>query len=103
MKNNFGLEPADGNNVIITIENKFSKTGSPTKIPLLRGRRSFSAELSGQGISVDNLGNQPFLPWKVFQETIRILVENDGRACISFIMLIFPGQLIIICTLFHSM
>ncbi len=80
MNNNLGLEPADDNNVIIAIKNKFSKTGSPTEIPLVRGHRSFSAELSDQGISVDNLGNQPFLPWKVFQETIRILVENDGRA-----------------------
>jgi len=80
MNNNLGVESVDDNSVIIAIKNKFSKTGSPTDIPLLRGGRSFSAELSDQGISVGNLGNQPFLPWKVFQETIRILVENDGRA-----------------------
>jgi len=83
MNNNLGVEPADDNSVIVAVKNKFSKTGSPTEIPLLRerrGRRSFSAELSDQGISVGNLDKQPFLPWKVFQETIRILVENDGRA-----------------------
>ncbi len=80
MNNNLGLEPTDDNNVIIAIKNKFSKTGNPTEIALLRGRRSFSAELSDQGISVNNLGNKPFLPWKVFQESNRILVENGGSA-----------------------
>jgi len=80
INSSLGLEPADDDNVIIAIKNRLSKTGSPAKIPLLRGPRSFSAELSDRGILVDNLGNQPFLPWKVFQETVRILVKNDGRA-----------------------
>lgn len=83
INNNLGVEPVDDNSVIVAIKNKFSKTGSPTEIPLLRvlrGRCSFSAELSDQGISVSNLRKQPFLPWEVFQKTIRILVENDGRA-----------------------
>lgn len=83
LNKNLGLEPTDGNNVIVAIKNKFSKTGSPTEIPLLkerRGRRSFLAKLLDEGIWVGNLRKYPFLPWEVFQETIRILVKNDGRA-----------------------
>ncbi len=83
MNNNLGVEPTDDNSVIVTIKNKFFKTGRPTEIPLLkerRGRRSFLAKLLDEGIWVGNLGKYPFLPWEVFQETIRILVKNDGRA-----------------------
>ena len=68
--------------VINAIRYKFSKTGSPAKIPLLKGGRTFSAKLSEKenGIYVDNLGGQPFLGWNVFQETARILNKNGGRA-----------------------
>lgn len=69
----------DGITVVSVIRNKFSQTGSPTKIPMQRGG-SFTAELNPDGILVDNLGNQPFLPWIVFQEAICVLIRNDGRA-----------------------
>jgi hypothetical protein len=29
---------------------------------------------------VDNLGNQPFLPWVVFQEIVSVLIHSGGRA-----------------------
>ena len=38
------------------------------------------AELVEGGISVDNLGTQPFLPWAVFQEAICVLIRSGGRA-----------------------
>jgi len=65
--------------VVDTIRQKFAVTGNPTKIPLLKGD-VFTAELEWDGIRVDNLGNQPFLPWAVFQEVICVLIRNDGVA-----------------------
>lgn len=70
----------DSNEVVTAIRSKFSVTGSPAKVPHIRGTGSFSAELIDTGIKVDNLGTQPFLPWDVFQEAIIILIRNDGRA-----------------------
>jgi hypothetical protein len=54
--------------------------GNPTQIPLLKGDESFEAELSTDGIYVDNLGTQPFLPWVVFTETVSLLKKSGGRA-----------------------
>ena len=49
-------------------------------IPAQRNR-SFTATLKEDGISVDNLGKQqPFLPWKVFVETINLLTDKGGVA-----------------------
>jgi hypothetical protein len=61
------------------IKRRFSETGSPTKVPHLR-RGSFTAELTDEGVIVDNLGNQPLLPWAAFQEAICVLIRNGGRA-----------------------
>jgi hypothetical protein len=61
------------------IKRKFAETGSPTKVPLLNGRK-FTAELTDGGVIVSNLGNQPFLPWAVFQEAVCILIRRGGRA-----------------------
>jgi hypothetical protein len=61
------------------IKRKFTETGSPIKIPLLRGG-SFTAKLTDEGVIVDNLGAQPFLPWAAFQEAICVLIRNGGRA-----------------------
>ncbi len=66
-------------NAITAIKHKFAQTGHPTEIPLLKGG-SFTADLVNDGIMVDNLGTQPFLPWAVFQEAICVLVRNGGRA-----------------------
>lgn len=46
----------------------------------MQKRGTFNAELKADGIVVDNLGNQPFLPWIVFQEAICVLIRNEGRA-----------------------
>jgi len=70
----------DSNDVVTAIRSKFAETGSPAKVPYIRGTGAFSAELTGTGIKVDNLGTQPFLPWAVFQEAIYVLIRNGGRA-----------------------
>jgi hypothetical protein len=72
-------EGMDGQ-AVEAIKRKFGQTGSPVRVPLLRGRRGFIAELVGDGIPVDNLHTQPFLPWAVFEETERLLVRKGGRA-----------------------
>jgi len=62
------------------VKRKFAIAGSPAQIPLLRGHRTFTAELTDKGIKVDNLGTQPFLPWAVFQEASCVLIRCGGRA-----------------------
>ena len=66
--------------VVEVIRNKFSITGSPTQVPYIGKKDSFKAELLNNGIKVDNLGTQPFLPWAAFQEAICVLIRNGGRA-----------------------
>ena len=70
----------DSLEVVEAIKQKFFATGNPTKIPLLSRQRNFDAEMIEGGIRVSNLGNQPFLPWIVFQEAICVLIRNGGRA-----------------------
>lgn len=64
---------------IDTVKRKFVEVGGVVQIPLLKGD-SFRAELTPEGIRVDDLGSQPLLPWVVFQETIHLLIEKGGRA-----------------------
>jgi len=61
-----------------TIKHKFAENGGSARIPLLKGD-SFTATLTKEGIMVDNLRSQPFLPWAVFQEAICLLIRNGGR------------------------
>ena len=61
------------------IKHKFAEAGHHTQIPLLKGD-SFTADLSDEGVKVDNLGSQSLLPWAVFQEAICLLIRNGGRA-----------------------
>ena len=67
------------NEVVPTIKEKLIDLGGQASIPLLR-RGSFRAKLVEGGIEVDNLGNQPFLPWCVFQEAVCVLIRKQGIA-----------------------
>lgn len=66
--------------VINLIKKKFAEVGNPARVPLIRGNETFKAEIYEDGIIVDNLGNQPCLPWNVFVEAVLILKENGGQA-----------------------
>jgi hypothetical protein len=66
--------------VIDKIKEKLLENGNSTEISLFSGKKSFQATLTIKGISVSNLGNQPFLPWEVFEETIKLLKEKNGCA-----------------------
>ena len=61
------------------IRQRFAEHGNAAQIPLQRGRH-FSAKMVPEGIRVDNLGNQPLLPWEVFQEATCLLLRNGGYA-----------------------
>ena len=65
--------------VITKIKKQFAKKGNPAKIPHMNGKKNFEARFEEDGIYVDNLGNQPFLPWKIFPEAINCLRDNGGQ------------------------
>ena len=59
----------------------FSEKEISLGIPLLRGNGYFIAEFVQDGVLVDNLGNQPFLPWEIFKEAgSHDRYRNGGRA-----------------------
>jgi hypothetical protein len=68
-----------GIHAVSLLKEKFKRSGLVTTIPLLKGG-SFKARLVTGGLEVDNLGNLPFLPWSVFEETVCIITRNGGRA-----------------------
>jgi hypothetical protein len=75
----------DAAHAIEAIKEKFAQADKPAAIPLLKkrgGRDHFAATLSrgGDGIDVDNLRKNPFLPWVVFEEAIGVMISNKGRA-----------------------
>lgn len=69
----------DGKLAVEVIKRKFERIGHQVKIPLQKGR-SFKAMMTDEGIMVSNLGNQPLLPWIVFEEVIDLLVRMGGCA-----------------------
>ena len=66
--------------VITRLKERFAAEGGRAFIPLIRGDKPFRAELSEDGIYVDNLGNQPFLPWAVFVAAVELMKGMGGRA-----------------------
>jgi hypothetical protein len=64
---------------VAIIKRKLAENDGEAQIPI-RGGRHFTAKLTDQGINVDNLGNQPLLPWEVFQEAVCVLIKKGGRA-----------------------
>ena len=65
--------------VIEQIKTKFSETGAAAEISLLKGD-CFKATLTEGGVTVDNLGNMPFLPWVVFEQAVKVMEQNNGIA-----------------------
>ena len=61
------------------IKRRFAETDGEVEIPLRRVGH-FTATVTDEGIKVDNLGNQPLLPWEVFQEAVCVLIRSGGRA-----------------------
>jgi hypothetical protein len=61
------------------IRARFEAHGGVVSIPLQKGD-PFMARLTPTGIEVSNLGTQPFLPWAVFEETVKLPESQGGRA-----------------------
>ena len=61
------------------IESKLRAGGGHTSIPLLKDG-AFTATLAHDGVIVDKLSNQPLLPWLAFEEAVRCMQRNGGRA-----------------------
>ena len=64
--------------IIRFISRKFGNQDTVT-IPAQRGAY-FTATLYEDGIEVNNLSTQPFLPWEVFVETVHLLRAEGGVA-----------------------
>ena len=69
----------NGKTAVDTIKQKFRGIDSIARIPLHSGA-VFKARFVDGGLEVDDLGNQPFLPWKVFEEAVDLLARNGGHA-----------------------
>ncbi|MDD4306414.1 MAG: chromosome segregation ATPase [Methanosarcina sp.] len=65
--------------IISKIKSQFDKKGNPSKIPLMSGKHFFEARSEIDGVYVDNLKRQPFLPWEIFPEAVNCIRENGGK------------------------
>lgn len=65
--------------VISKIKSQFDKKGNPAKIPLMNGKKFFEARSEMNGVYVDNLKKEPFLPWEIFTEAVNCIKENGGK------------------------
>jgi hypothetical protein len=61
------------------IEKKFATNVNPALIPKIKVGY-FTARITDEGIFVDNLNSQPFLPWEVFSEAVGLMLKNSGSA-----------------------
>lgn len=66
--------------ISIIIKEKLEKNNGKAEISLLKANNSFYIELADGGILVDNLKNEPYLEWKVFEKTIELLEQEGGNA-----------------------
>ncbi|AKB83471.1 hypothetical protein MSBR3_2893 [Methanosarcina barkeri 3] len=65
--------------VISKIKSQFNKKGNPAKIPLMSRKQFFEARAETDGVYVDNLKKEPFLPWEIFTEAVNCIKENNGK------------------------
>lgn len=74
-----GASGIDATAVVGRIKRRFEEVGPTARIPFLTGD-PFVASIAADGITVSNLGKQPFLPWAVFEEAVTLLGRNGGHA-----------------------
>jgi hypothetical protein len=66
-------------NGIARIKEQLGEKNNVVTIPLMKAGQSFTAKWDDRGVSVDNLGNQPLLPWAVFETAIELMVEKNTQ------------------------
>lgn len=62
------------------IKEKLLHNEGIAEVSLLKANKSFHVQLRDDGILVDNLQNEPFLEWKVFEKAIELLEREGGNA-----------------------
>lgn len=72
----------DGKTAVDIIKGKLPENGSPEKIPLQKGGRIRIYMVEG-GIDVEDFSGRSFLPWDVFEETVRLLAGNGGKVSLG--------------------
>jgi hypothetical protein len=71
----------DGKTAVEIIKQKFEKMGPQARVRIpLQKDSLFIASITAKGITVDNLGTQPLLPWQVFEETVNLIARIGGKA-----------------------
>lgn len=66
--------------VVEQVKAMFDGPGFSANVPYVGRSGTFIATLREDGIEVNNLGNQPFLHWSAFQETVCVMLRNGGGA-----------------------
>lgn len=67
-----------GPEAVRRIRSRFEQCGNPTFISLYKDEQILEARLSEDGVFVDNLAEDPFLPWAVFTNAIALMHESGG-------------------------
>ncbi|MTK07011.1 MAG: hypothetical protein F8N38_08010 [Hungatella sp.] len=67
-------------NITNIIKEKLLLKGGEVEIRLLKGNRSFIVRLTDGGVLVNNLANDPYLSWEVFEKAIELLEQEGGNA-----------------------
>jgi hypothetical protein len=62
--------------LIKTLQSKFDGINTSKQIALKVKNKYFNATLREDGIDVDNLQSQKFLPWSIFTETYQLLSKS---------------------------
>lgn len=73
-------------NGIARIKQQLGEKNRVVTIPLMKAGQSFTAKWDDKGVWVDNLGNQPLLPWKVFEVAIELMIEKEAQSKGAHIM-----------------
>lgn len=60
------------------LKKELYKASQPIEVPLLKEGQFFTVTSSSEGVYVSNLHSSPFLPWSVFEETIILLLTENG-------------------------
>lgn len=72
--------PPPTSDPISILRSKLGTLEYVTNIPLLKAGKSFWVTHKPDGVEVNNLGTQPFLPWEVFTAAIELMRSQGGRA-----------------------
>lgn len=65
---------------VATISEKLARVGDRADVPYTGKEGTFTIRRAPHGVECSNLGAYPLLTWRVFSETVSLLVSQNGRA-----------------------